>query len=182
MAPTILALACIRHALRFMTFSSNLVFDGKHGAPYVESDRTCPLGVYGQSKAEAEQRVLEADPQALVIRSSALFGPWDEHNFVSKALSACERGEPFTAAADLTMSPTYVPGLVHTCLDLLIDKENGIWHLNNGTAVTWAQLAQLAAEVTGVDRTPCWKKCLRSSYAILRRDWPIARWEANVAC
>ena len=151
LAPTILALACIRHALRFMTFSSDLVFDGKRGAPYLESDRTCPLGVYGQSKAEAEQRVLEADPQALVVRSSAFFGPWDEHNFVSQALAACERGESFAAAADLTVSPTYVPDLVNTCLDLLVDKESGIWHLSNGTAVTWAQLARLAAEAAGID-------------------------------
>ena len=97
--------------------------------------------------------MLEADPQALVIRSSAFFGPWDEHNFVSQALSACERGEQFAAAGDLTMSPTYVPDLVNTCLDLLIDREKGIWHLSNGTAVTWAQLTQLAAEVAGVDST-----------------------------
>ena len=151
LAPTILALACIRHSLRFATFSSDLVFDGRRDTPYVESDRTGPLGVYGQSKAEAEQRVLEADPQALVVRSSAFFGPWDEHNFVCQALDAFERGKPFQAAADLTITPTYVPDLVNTCLDLLIDKERGIWHLSNGTALTWAELAQQAAQAAGLD-------------------------------
>ncbi len=150
-APTILALACIQHGLRFATFSSDLVFDGKRGTPYVESDAPAPLGVYGQSKAEAEQRVLEADPQALVVRTSSFFGPWDEHNFVSRALDALDRGEPFAAASDLTVSPTYVPNLVNTCLDLLIDKECGIWHLSNGTPVTWAELAMMAAEATGAD-------------------------------
>jgi dTDP-4-dehydrorhamnose reductase len=127
------------------------VFDGKLGKPYVESDRTAPLNVYGQSKAEAEQRVLDADPQALVVRSSAFFGPWDEHKFVSQALASLEAGAGFSAAADLTVSPTYVPDLVNTSLDLLIDRERGIWHLSNGTPVTWAQLARQAAEAAGVD-------------------------------
>jgi dTDP-4-dehydrorhamnose reductase len=151
MAPTILALACIRNDLRFVTFSSDLVFDGKRGTPYMESDRTAPLGVYGQSKADAEQRVLDADPNALVIRTSSFFGPWDEHNFVSQALDAMGNDQTFVAANDVTISPTYVPDLVNTSLDLLVDKEKGIWHLTNGTAVTWSQLASMAAEAAGVD-------------------------------
>ena len=72
--------------LRFMTFSSDLVFDGTLDRPYVESDKVAPLGVYGRSKADAERRVLDSDPQALVIRTSAFFGPWDEHNFVVQTL------------------------------------------------------------------------------------------------
>jgi dTDP-4-dehydrorhamnose reductase len=153
LAPTIVGLACIRHDVRFVTFSSDLVFDGKRAVPYVESDPTAPLGVYGQSKADAEQRVLDADPNALVIRSSSFFGPWDQHNFITQALDALDNGEPFVAASDITVSPTYVPDLVDTALDLMIDKEKGIWHLTNCTAVTWAQLAAMAAEAAGVDAT-----------------------------
>ena len=151
LAPAILAMACIRHKLRFVTFSSDLVFDGQTDRPYVESDPVSPRGVYGRSKVDAEKRVLESDPQALVVRTSAFFGPWDEHNFVTRALNAMESGQPFTAPADLTVSPTYVPDLVHACLDLLIDKEKGIWHLTNGAPVTWAQLALMAAQAAGVD-------------------------------
>jgi dTDP-4-dehydrorhamnose reductase len=149
--PTVLALACIRHALRFMTFSSDLVFDGGKDTPYVESDPVAPLGVYGRSKAESERRVLEADPQALVIRTSSFFGPWDKHNFVTQALAALKSGKPFTASNDLVVSPTYVPDLVNVSLDLLIDRERGVWHLTNGEAVTWAELARKACEVAGVD-------------------------------
>jgi dTDP-4-dehydrorhamnose reductase len=149
--PNILALASIRHALRFMTFSSDLVFDGQLGRPYVESDPVAPLGVYGRSKAEAEQLVLAADPQALVVRTSAFFGPWDTHNFVTQALNALDAGQPFAAAHDLVVSPTYVPDLVNTCLDLLIDGERGIWHLTNGEPVTWAELARRACALVGVD-------------------------------
>ena len=149
--PTVLALAAIRHALRFMTFSSDLVFDGTLDRPYVESDKVAPLGVYGRSKADAERRVLDSDPQALVIRTSAFFGPWDEHNFVTQALDALDAGRPFAAAADQVVSPTYVPDLVNTCLDLLIDRECGLWHLTNGAAMSWADLARRACAAAGVD-------------------------------
>ena len=151
LAPTILALACVHNNVRLVTFSSDLVFDGLSGRPYVESDPVAPLGVYGRSKAEAERRVLDTDPDALVIRSSAFFGPWDEYNFVTRALDAMENGRAFAAASDITVSPTYVPDLVHTCLDLLIDKEKGIWHLTNGTPVTWSELASMAAQAAGAD-------------------------------
>jgi len=150
LGPTVLALACMRHALRFMTFSSDLVFDGAKGAPYVESDATNPLGVYGRSKLDAETRVLDADPQALVIRTSAFFGPWDRHNFVTQALGALANGEPFQAAGDMIVSPTYVPDLVKVALDLMIDRERGIWHLTNGDAVSWAELARRACAAAGM--------------------------------
>ncbi|WP_273028471.1 family 1 glycosylhydrolase [Massilia timonae] len=150
LGPTVLALACIRHALRFMTFSSDLVFDGAREQPYVESDLANPLGVYGRSKLEAEQRVLDADPQALVIRTSSFFGPWDQHNFVTQALNALDVGLPFQAASDVTVSPTYVPDLVNVSLDLLIDRERGIWHLTNGEAVSWFELARRACAAAGV--------------------------------
>jgi dTDP-4-dehydrorhamnose reductase len=147
----VLAIACARHALRLLSFSSDLVFDGSKGAPYVESDRTAPLNVYGRSKAEAEQRMLSIHPDTLVVRTSAFFGPWDSHNFVTLALQALGAGERFAAAEDLIVSPTYVPDLVQTCLDLLIDRESGIWHLSNGEALSWHQLARRACLLAGVD-------------------------------
>ncbi|MFK3738422.1 family 1 glycosylhydrolase [Massilia sp. TN1-12] len=146
-----LAAACARHGVHLTTFSSDLVFDGAKDTPYVESDAAAPLNVYGRSKQDAERRVLEAHPGALVVRTSAFFGPWDRHNFVTLALQALERGETFRAASDLTVSPTYVPDLVHTCLDLAIDAEAGIWHLANAGAVTWAELARKAADAAGID-------------------------------
>jgi dTDP-4-dehydrorhamnose reductase len=49
------------------------------------------------------------------------------------------------------VSPTYVPDLVHACLDLAIDGESGIWHLSNAGGVSWAELARKAAEAAGID-------------------------------
>jgi dTDP-4-dehydrorhamnose reductase len=149
--PAVLAAACARHRLHLMTFSSDLVFDGRQQTPYVETDAVCPLNAYGRSKAEAESIVLDSHPGSLVVRSSSFFGPWDEFNFVTQALDRLEQGLPFGAARDITVSPTYVPDLVNSCLDLLIDKERGIWHLTNGHALTWAELARKAAARAGID-------------------------------
>ncbi|MBV9862347.1 MAG: sugar nucleotide-binding protein [Alphaproteobacteria bacterium] len=146
-----LARACARLGIPLVTFSSDLVFDGFLGRAYIETDSPTPRCVYGASKAEAERRVLQACPDALVIRTSAFFGPWDPHNFVYHTLRALARGEAVVASADRRVSPTYVPDLVDSTLDLLIDGESGIWHLANQGAVSWAELARLAAKAAGLD-------------------------------
>jgi dTDP-4-dehydrorhamnose reductase len=148
--PAILAAACAQHHVALLTFSSDLVFDGALSNPYVETDTVAPLNIYGCSKVLAEKLVLQAYPASLVIRTSAFFGPWDKYNFVTIALRQLAAGNTFVAAEDAIVSPTYVPDLVHTSLDLLIDGENGLWHLANKSAVAWADLARLAAKKAGV--------------------------------
>ncbi|HKP86293.1 MAG TPA: SDR family oxidoreductase, partial [Blastocatellia bacterium] len=149
--PATLAAACARRRVALLTFSSDLVFDGRASAPYVESDEVAPLNVYGRSKAEAETLVLRAHPSALVIRTSAFFGPWDEHNFLTIALNQLADGRSFVAASDTVISPTYVPDLVNASLDLLIDGESGLWHLANPGEITWADFARMAARLAGLD-------------------------------
>ncbi|HUS32312.1 MAG TPA: SDR family oxidoreductase [Kofleriaceae bacterium] len=151
LGPANLARACAHAGVQLVSFSSDLVFDGTKGEPYEEHDTPRPLGVYGRTKYEAECRVLDAHSQALVVRTSAFFGPWDEHNFVTQTLATLASGRSVHAAIDATVSPTYVPDLVHTCLDLAIDAESGIWHLANQGATSWAMLAQTAARLHGYD-------------------------------
>lgn len=153
MGARVLAKACAQSGARLVTFSSDLVFDGHKETPYLESDVCAPLNVYGRSKAEAEALVSSAHPCALIIRTSAFFGPWDEYNFVTAALRALASNQKFQAADDALISPTYVPDLVHATLDLLIDEEKGLWHLANAGAITWADLARRAAEGAGLDPT-----------------------------
>ncbi|PSB17442.1 dTDP-4-dehydrorhamnose reductase [Phormidesmis priestleyi ULC007] len=147
----LLAKACAEQDIAFVTFSSDLVFDGTHTAPYVESDRVAPLNVYGQSKAIAERWVLNLNARALVIRTSAFFGPWDDYNFLTIARRTLADGQPFFAAEDAVISPTYVPDLVNATLDLLIDQECGLWHLANLGAISWAEFARAIARLTGFE-------------------------------
>ncbi len=89
--PANLAAACKKHGVKFLTFSSDLVFDGEKKAAYIENDRINPLNVYGASKAKAEAIVLESEPDALIIRTSAFFSPWDNYNFVSGIISSLNK-------------------------------------------------------------------------------------------
>jgi dTDP-4-dehydrorhamnose reductase len=146
---SVLARACSRAGIPLVTFSSDLVFDGSKPTPYVESDCTAPLNVYGASKVAAELCVAELHRDSLVIRTSAFFGPWDEWNFPLQSLLQIAHGIPLDAACDLIVSPTYVPDLVDASLDLLIDGETGIWHLANSGAASWSDLARDIASRAG---------------------------------
>ena len=148
--PEILAKACAAHGLPLLTFSSDLVFDGEQEGPYTESSVPNPLNVYGRSKLAGERAVLAAHPAALVVRTSAFFSGWDEYNFVHFAVQAGRHGHPFEAADDVRMAPTYVPDLVNTALDLLLDEAHGIWHLACQDSSTWAELACAAARRAGL--------------------------------
>jgi dTDP-4-dehydrorhamnose reductase len=147
---THVAVACRAQGLPLVTYSSDLVFDGEQGRPYTEHDAPRPLSVYGASKAEAERRVLSILPSALVVRTSAFFGPWDASNFLIRSLQALGRGEPCPAASDAIVSPTYVPDLVHASLDLLLDGEHGLWHLANDGALSWYAFARAGALACGL--------------------------------
>lgn len=146
-----LAAACAAAGIPLVTFSSDLVFDGSLGQPYREDDPVSPMGIYGLSKAKAEQHVLDVMPSALMIRTSAFFGPWDKYNFAWNVISALARGEPVRAARNGVVSPTYVPDLCHAALDLLIDGENGIWHLANQGKLSWHEFAHRVAHGAGYD-------------------------------
>jgi dTDP-4-dehydrorhamnose reductase len=143
--PKILAEVCAAQNIRLVTFSSDLVFDGKQTTPYLETDTPDPVNVYGSSKYLAEKCISEIYPEALIIRASAFFGPWDEYNFLFHAMKNLAGDQPFSAAADAFVSPTYVPDLVNATLDLLIDDEKGIWHLVNEGETTWAEFARKVA-------------------------------------
>jgi dTDP-4-dehydrorhamnose reductase len=170
-----LAKACLHQEIALVTFSSDLVFDGSSNTPYLESSTVSPLNVYGHSKARSEEWVLAVHPYSLVIRTSAFFGPWDKYNFLTIALLTLAAGEPFMAAEDTTISPTYVPDLVHATLDLLIDGECGIWHLANTGATSWAELARFTAQQAGLNPShvqACSNKLLgwtasRPAYSVL---------------
>jgi dTDP-4-dehydrorhamnose reductase len=136
--------------LPLVSFSSDRVFDGTLGRAYVECDRPAPNCLYGSSKAMAEQAVLAAHPRALMIRTSTFFGPWDRYNFAYQLLEALSADRSFAAPRDV-ISATYVPDLVHVALDLLIDGEQGLWHLTSPVCVSWLGLARLLARGAGFD-------------------------------
>lgn len=141
--------ACARRNVPLLAFSSPFVFDGKGERPYVESDAPSPGCAWGKLQARAEELLLEINPRALLVRTSALFGAADRSNFIMETLRALEGGKPVQATADAIVSPTFVPDLVHAALELLIDGEKGVWHLTNAGTMSWLGLAELAAAQVG---------------------------------
>jgi dTDP-4-dehydrorhamnose reductase len=167
--PAVLARECRKRGIRLLTFSSDLVFDGAKRAPYVESDPCNPLNVYGLSKVRAEQKVLGYLPDALVVRTSAFFGPHDRSNFVTVCLSAIASGKPFVAANDTVVSPTYVPDLVEASIDLLEDGATGIWHLANATQITWADWALMVADLAGFNSARIEQQPMQATQIVAKR-------------
>ena len=178
----VLAAACNNRGIKLLSFSSDLVFDGEKTTPYVQSDPVRPLNVYGRSKAEAERAMLALSPEALIVRASAFFGPWDEYNFVTATLKALAQGEQVTAVSDYLVSPTYVPDLVHASLDLMIDDQQGIWHLANRGAVTWSELALMTARMAGIStaRLAHGRNCQWTSTAVRPRYSVLASERADL--
>lgn len=146
-----LAEVCARRGVPFVGFSSDLVFDGRKGAPYVESDAPNPLSAYGRSKAAAEQAILALDGPMLMVRTAAFFSPFDPWNFAAQLVRALANGLEVPAAADLVVSPTYVPDLVEATLDLVIDGVGGVRHLANTGALSWAEFGRRIAAAAGLD-------------------------------
>ncbi len=169
LGPAVLARACRDRDVRLVTFSSDLVFDGGKTTPYLEGDPTAPLSVYGESQALAEREVLAILQTALVVRTAALFSPWDDGHFIAMALRSLGEGRIHEAAEDVVISPTYLPDLAHAVLDLLIDGERGIWHITNEGAVSWAGLAERSAELAGVPLAGLLRRPARTLGQVARR-------------
>ena len=106
LGPEVLARACTRKKIPFLTFSSDFVFNGEKGKKYLETDEVAPVNIYGLSKVEAERRVLDTHANSLVVRTSSFFGPWDSANFVTMSLKRLAAGENISTLSDITMSPT----------------------------------------------------------------------------
>jgi dTDP-4-dehydrorhamnose reductase len=149
--PAVLAAVCAEQNIRLVTFSTDLVFDGRASRPYRESDAVSPLNVYGSTKAESEAAVLAALPEALVVRAGVLFGNRGGRDFVRAAIRSVASGRIYAATDDITVTACFLPDLIHSALDLLIDGASGICHIATPEPITWAGLARSAVELAGLD-------------------------------
>lgn len=152
LGPSVLAEICKGENIKMVTFSTDQVFNGKKRNPYVENDITSPLNVYGESKKKAEEYILSVNPGALIIRSSSFFNPWQKTDPLIKILySGLHLKQSNYLASDIIISPTYIPDLVNTTLDLLIDDESGIWHLSSQEEISCFDFNKLALNMASIN-------------------------------
>jgi dTDP-4-dehydrorhamnose reductase len=126
-------------------YSSDYVFDGSKREPYVESDPTSPLGVYGRTKLEGEQQVRDG----WIVRSSWLFGSTG-HNFVRTMLRLGAERDEVAVVGDQRGSPTYVRHLAEATRGVL-ELPYGTYHVAAAGDCTWADFAEAIFEDTGLD-------------------------------
>lgn len=151
LGPSLLAEICGEENIKMVTFSTDQVFNGEKRNPYLEDDQTSPLNVYGNSKRKAEENILSVNPRTLIIRSSSFFNPWQKTDPLALVLySGLHLKQVYYLASDMIISPTYLPDLVNTTLDLLIDDESGIWHLSSQEEISLFDFNKLALKMANI--------------------------------
>jgi dTDP-4-dehydrorhamnose reductase len=124
--------------VRLVHLSTDVVFDGRKGAPYVEADPLSPVTEYGRAKAEAEVRVALAHPDALLVRTSLLYGGGTPSKH---ELAARDPG--FTFFTNEIRSPVQVTDLAEALLELAELDVAGPLHVAGADGVSRAELAAL---------------------------------------
>ncbi len=135
-------------------FSTDYVFDGELGRPYVESDPTGPINVYGRSKLAGEELVLEW-VHGMVVRTAWLVSETGR-NFVKTVLAAARQkaaaGEPLKVVDDQTGSPTFAGHLAGAVDEALrIGVSPGLYHMAGGGFCTWYEVAREIVALAGID-------------------------------
>jgi len=121
--------------------STDYVFDGLKGAPYVESDPTRPLSVYGQTKAAGEAETAAANQRYFIVRSSWLFG-MGGRNFVDTMLALGQDQGDVVVVRDQVGCPTYTAHLADALVRLIGTTAYGIHHIAGGGECSWYEFAQ----------------------------------------
>jgi len=129
-------------------FSTDYVFSGEQAVPYREHDPACPLGVYGQSKLEGEQRLAASGAAHLIFRTTWLYGPRGR-NFLLAILRRAQSGAELRVVSDQFGSPTCIFPVAEAVTKLLgslvsdrFDLEQfrnvqGLYHMTNSGSTTW---------------------------------------------
>ncbi len=126
---------------RMVQVSTDYIFDGFKEAPYVEDDEPDPLSIYGKSKLEGEKLVRQAAADALIVRSSWLFG-MGRANFVMRIFESVMVKTEIPVVNDHKGSPTYTEDLARAIAHLLGRDAQGMFHVSNAGECSWFEYAQ----------------------------------------
>ena len=153
-APAAVAAACAAAGAAVVHFSTDYVFDGAKGQPYLEDDATGPLSVYGASKLSGERMALAACPRILVLRTSWVVSAHGK-NFVKTMVRLAREGQPLRVVDDQFGRPTAASDLAAFVLaqaPRLVaapagDPAFGIFHFANAGETTWRGFAQATLDL-----------------------------------
>ena len=187
-APRQLATIAHTHKARLIHLSTDYVFDGASGRPYLTTSPTSPINVYGRTKADGEAGVLDADESAVVLRTAWVHSELAP-NFVRLVCDHVARGEPMRVVDDQVSTPTHAGNLAHA-IWRLVDRRDvtGILHFTDGgmasrydaavaTATMAARRGQFAdgAEIIPVPSNEMTSATQRPLYSVLDKH---SSWDA----
>ena len=172
--PLQLAQLCAAAGIPFIHVSTDYVFDGQKGAPYVETDATNPTGVYGATKRDGEVAILASGAQAIILRTAWVYGAHGK-NFARTMLGAARRMPELRVVADQRGTPTAASDLAAAILDIAAILQEGGWrssyggiyHATGAGETSWYGFAEaiFAAALTLGQPAP-------RLIAITTADWP----------
>jgi dTDP-4-dehydrorhamnose reductase len=197
--PAAAGAACSHYGARLVHFSTNFVFDGSLDRPYLETDAAHPLSVYGKSKLDGEDALLGVLPEALVIRTAAVFGDRGSAvkggSFPGRILDLARDGQELRVVSDQLVNPTYARDLAEAAIALARTEINGVVHVVAAGCCGWDEFARVALADCGVEaevrsvttaegRAPARRPlngCLGSVRTEALRPWRegVAAWAAN---
>jgi len=136
--------------VKVLHISTDFVFDGQLDRPYVETDDTNALSVYGKSKLEGEKLLLSTDAEACIVRVEWTYGD-NGNNFVKKLISLAEQGKPLRVVDDQIGSPTSTRQFSAVICHLLPNMPTGIFHLAASGYVSRFEMAKFIFDKLGID-------------------------------
>ncbi|WP_025886051.1 dTDP-4-dehydrorhamnose reductase [Asaia prunellae] len=150
--PAELARLCAARDVPLVHVSTDYVYAGDKGAPYVETDPVTPQTVYGRTKAAGEQAVLKAHPRSIVLRTSWVYSGHCK-NFVRTMVNAGAKNTHLKVVGDQYGNPTSADDLAKAILSIADqveagwqDRFAGIYHASGTGETSWHGLAVAALE------------------------------------
>jgi dTDP-4-dehydrorhamnose reductase len=150
--PVNVAAAARTVGARLLFLSSDYVFDGSKSLPYETNNERNPQSVYGRTKAEAEAKLLETNPDCCVVRTSWLFGVGGKC-FPDTILKLAASRPAIDVVDDQRGCPTYAEDLARAIIQLCRKNVSGIVHATNAGACTWFEFAQEIVRMAGLPAT-----------------------------
>ncbi|NCS09937.1 MAG: dTDP-4-dehydrorhamnose reductase [Microcystis aeruginosa G13-09] len=155
-APKIMAESAEKIQAKFLHISTDYVFDGRKNTPYLETDLTNPLGVYGQSKLRGEEEIKTVNSQAIILRTAWVYGSYGKSNFVKTMLRLGKEREELKVVVDQVGSPTWAKDIAAAITHLLINADNpaGIYNFTNSGVASWFDLTKAIFEEAKISGIP----------------------------
>jgi dTDP-4-dehydrorhamnose reductase len=138
-----LAKACVAKDVVLIHISTDYVFDGTNTVPYLESDQTNPINVYGASKLAGEQSIMEVCEKYFILRTSWLYSEFG-HNFLKTILKHAKAGNSLSITTEQLGSPTNANDLATAALTISASdsEQYGVYHYSNDGQATWYDFAE----------------------------------------